>query len=411
MSDQGKFPPELLNLPWEERLAYFFERKIPHRKMEQVFAEVQGAIRRRAGNGFVFVVGPTRIGKTTLLEYTVSNMLEESLDEMLKDVGCIPVAWMESSAYPRGYDWKDHWVGCLEALSEPLIGYKTAQKEEYLKDEGYARAFARESKTGRILRRAFEKSAKHRKLRVFCIDEAQHLTLVPSSKMYRAQLEIIKSVASRSRAMHVLFGTYDLLKLRNASGQLGSRAVTVHFDRYRPDCKNDVIDFADALLSLASYMPFREVPDLRKDLDYCFETSLGCIGLLKVWLTDALGAALEGGRKTLTRKDLETHEPPIDVLDKISIEIVQGEKKLESDEKKRSLIRLRMLNGSKYEEPEPSHVLGVECPHEAAEQSEENPQSSITKTPAPQKRVKRRKRIERNPKRDKVGTGRKRRAA
>jgi hypothetical protein len=118
--------------------------------------------------------------------------------------------------------------------------------------------------------------------------------------------------------MYVLFGTYDLLKLRNANGQLGSRAVTVHFNRYKPDSKADRRDFADVLLSLVAHMPLIETPDLKKHIEYCFEISLGCIGLLKVWLTDALGSVLEGGRKTLCQGDLEKCEPSIDVLDNIS---------------------------------------------------------------------------------------------
>lgn len=411
MSDEGKFDRSLLRQPWGKRLEYFIDRRIPHERMEQVKAAVKSAIRRRDGKGFIFVVGPTRIGKTTVLEYVVKSMLEEAMEEMRKDVGCIPVAWMEAAAYPRGYDWKDHWAGCLEALREPLIEHKTAQIGETLSGERDTRAFVHESRTGRILRRAFESAARQRKLRVFFIDEAQHLTLVPSSKMYRAQLEIIKSVASHSWAMHVMFGTYDLLKLRNASGQLGSRAVTVHFNRYRPNSKTDVTAFADALLSLASYMPLHEVPNLRKDLDYCFETSLGCIGLLKVWLTDALGAALEAGRRTLTRKDLESHEPPIDVLDKISYEIIEGEKELESDEQRRSIIRLRMLRGSAYKESESSRVPSEDQRREPVDQSNEVSEGDAPQPLAASKRAKKGKKVERKPKRDKVGGARKRRAA
>jgi hypothetical protein len=400
MSGLPEFPRELLRQPWKERLDFFQESKIVHRKMKSVTAEIVSSIVRRAGQGFIFVVGPTRIGKTTVLEYMVNQLIEESIDEMLGDPGCIPVAWMETSPYQRGYDWKDHWIGCLEAIKEPLILQKTAHGSLDSESERNTRAFIRESKTVTILRRAFEGAARHRKLRVFCVDEAQHLTLVPYSKMYRAQLEIIKSVASHSKAMHVLFGTYDLLKLRNASGQLGSRAVTVHFSRYRSDRKTDLQEFAVTLLSLTALMPLKEMPDLRKDLDYCFETCLGCVGLLKVWLTDALGAALENDQKTLCRRDLEKHEPPLDVLDKISLEIVDGERMLEQHESKRSLIKLRMLQGSKHTE--------TEFKDEFTNQPKDNPKDNAA---SPTSKSKKGKRIERKPVRDKVGAGRKKRVA
>lgn len=404
MNEPSKFPKELLKRHWKERLDYFHGCKVPHERMAAVCTDIKNAIRRRAGQGFIFVVGPTRIGKTTALDYVVNSLLAESMDEMLKDPGCIPVAKMEACAYHRGYDWKDHWIGCLEALKEPLIEYKS---EHPLFDSGRpARVFIRERKSGTLMRRSFEEAARQRKLRVFCLDEAQHLTLVPSSTMYRAQVEIIKSVASQSKAMHVLFGTYDLLKLRNASGQLGSRAVTVHFDRYRHNIKTDIEAFADAVLSLTAYMPLREKPDFSgEDLDYCFEVSLGCIGLLKVWLADALGAVLEKGRNTLSRKDLEKHEPPLDVLDKVSLEICDGEARLRQDEQKRDLIRLRM-RGVRELTPPPLISEGRQSLTDSVDPL--NDPSSPERTP--RKRSKSKK-IERKPKRDGVGQGRRKKEA
>jgi hypothetical protein len=404
MSYQAKFPQKLLKRPWIERLEFFHARKIVHEKMESVADEIVSAIRHRAGEGFIFVVGPTRIGKTTVLEYVVNNLLNESMDKMRNDPGCIPVAWMATSPYHRGYDWKDHWVGCLEAINEPLIEHKTTYGDAHFDREKFTRGGSRDSRTITMLRRAFEGAARERHLRVFCVDEAQHLTLVPYSKMYLAQLEIIKSVASLSKAMHVLFGTYDLLKLRNANGQLGSRAVTVHFSRYRPDNNADIEEFARAVVNLTALMPFKVMPDFSKDLDYCFDTCLGCVGLLKVWFTDALGAAMENGEKTLTRRTLERNEPPIDVLDKISSEIVDGETMLEQHENKRSLIKLRMLQGSKYREPESQDG--------AANSVAKNPKNDvISSTSKSKKGAKKVKRVERKPKRDKVGEGRKKNVA
>jgi hypothetical protein len=407
MSGRTTFPKALLKQPWEKRLEFFQECRIVHGKMASTVEDIISAIRRRAGEGFIFVVGPTRIGKTTVLEYVVKKLLEDSMEEMLNDPGCIPVGWVETRPYQRGYDWKDHWAGCLNAIREPLIEHKVEQGPPHYGNECDTRTFPREGKTAAILRRAFEEAAKHRKLRVFCLDEAQHLTLVPYSKMYRAQLEIIKSVASQSKAMHVLFGTYDLLKLRNASGQLGSRAVTTHFSRYRPDSRADLQEFAEAMLSLSALMPFKEPPDLSKALDYCFDICLGCIGLLKVWFTDALATALESGERTLTLKSLEKNAPPIDVLDKISSEIVYGEKMLEQNENRRSVIKLRMLKGSKYEEPEPSqHSLAVrqdktDCLAESDVQGDDA-------QPVKSKRGQKKGRPgERSPKRDSVGGGRK----
>jgi hypothetical protein len=226
---------------------------------------------------------------------------------------------------------------------------------------------------------------------------------VPQERLHRDQIEIIKSVASHSGAMHVLFGTYDLLRLRNANGQLGSRAVTIHYNRYQPNIESDLKDFADAVLSLVPHMPLPEAPDLRDDLDYCFEISLGLLGLMKVWLTDALGGAMERGQRTLTRKDLEKFQPDLDVLEKITREIVEGEAKLKQHDKLRSLIRWRMQQGGS--------CFGQRPPDFQVSGAASSTAETSGKTPAAGAPKKRSGRIERKPKRDPAGGGRKKSVA
>jgi AAA domain len=421
MKDQNKaqqaFDPkslkELLKLPWEERLEIFRAYKTPHTRLSTVANEVRRVIRLRGSKGFILIVGPTRIGKTTLIEGIVDSMLREAMDEMLNDPGFIPVAGIEAYAYGRGYNWSDHWVSCLEAVNEPLIEHKTSYGEMRFEQVWPSHAALRSGKSD-VMRRCFERAAKLRRVRLFWIDEANHLTLVPNPKMLRPHLEIIKSVANRSKAMHALFGSYDLLNLRNASGQLGSRAVTIHFSRYRTDNDEDLKSFADAALSLVFRMILPVPVELKnEDLDYCLDISLGIIGLLKVWLTDAFGAVLENGRKMLTRKDLESHQPPIDVLNKISLEIERGEGKLLQDEKLLGDIKLRMgkpptAHRVLISSPEPDEMT-VEPPGEAGDDTEKESQSE--KGRPQQRRSKKRNVSDRNPKRDKTGEGRKKRAA
>jgi hypothetical protein len=126
---------------------------------------------------------------------------------------------------------------------------------------------------------------------------------------------------------------------------------------------------------------------------------------------DTLGIVLESGQKTLSRRDLEQSEPPIDVLDAISNEIIDGERKLEQDERKRTSIRLRMLQGSSYKEQDPSQNLPADSQNEPANKVEEDLNTNASPPPARKKGTKRGIRIKRKPKRDKVGGGRTKRAA
>jgi len=152
-------------------------------------------------------------------------------------------------------------------------------------------------------------------------------------------------------------------------------------------------------------MPFKEPPDLINDssLEYIFDTSLGCIGLLKVWFVDSLGSVLEAGKNTLTIRDLEKHAPPIDVRDKISKEILDGERLLEEDPKKLDVIRSRLSQAIKSNGHKGSSARNFKIAEPAAELSED----SLDQQPRRPKAKKRRP-GERNPTRDPVGRSRNR---
>ena len=63
------------------------------------------------------------------------------------------------------------------------------------------------------------------------------------------QLDVIKSIASRSQTVHVLIGTYELLAFRNLSAQLSRRSVDLHFSRYRAESADDIEVFQNAVFT------------------------------------------------------------------------------------------------------------------------------------------------------------------
>ena len=103
----------------------------------------------------------------------------------------------------------------------------------------------------------------------------------------------------------MLIGTYELLALRNLSAQLSRRSVDVHFRRYRAEHNDELKAFKNVLWSFQNHLPLHEQPDLIGEWDYFYERSVGCIGVLKVWLTRALAKALKDGGKVLAHKHLE----------------------------------------------------------------------------------------------------------
>jgi hypothetical protein len=180
------------------------------------------------------------------------------------------------------------------------------------------------------------------------VDEAQHLTKMASGRKLSDQLDSLKSLANLAGCVHVLIGTYELLPCRNLSAQLSRRSIDIHFRRYRADDPKDVEAFQRVIFSFQRQLPLAEEPQLWRDWEYCYARSIGCVGVLKDWLTRGLAAALETGAATLTREHLEKYSWSMDQCEKMAQEAREGESAL--TEKKEVRIRLLTLLGL---EPKP----------------------------------------------------------
>jgi len=123
----------------------------------------------------------------------------------------------------------------------------------------------------------------------------------------------------------VLVGNYGLCLLRNQSAQLARRTTDVHFRRYDATRAQDAADFQDIVLSFQQHLPLAEPPNLLEHWDYLYVHSVGCIGLLKQWLLEALDHAVQVGATTLTRADLERAAPPPSKSKKALEEALDGE--------------------------------------------------------------------------------------
>ena len=135
----------------------------------------------------------------------------------------------------------------------------------------------------------------------------------------------MKSLASRSGIPHVLFGTYELLGLRNLSGQISRRSVDIHLPRYTAE-STDLDCFASAVANLCWRMPLPKCPTLEDDSDYLYERSVGCVGILKAWMAKALHAALLKNLPTVTLEVMQQQTYSDAALTQMLTEIIEGER-------------------------------------------------------------------------------------
>jgi hypothetical protein len=332
MQTADGFPRELLKEPKVARVAYFSGYTVAHPLLKEVDAKLWQTLQSPGDARLICLYGPTGIGKTTVLDRVKQRLIEQDHALMKQDPGYLPIAAVDAVAADSGnFSWRDYYKRALEALDDPFYGHS---RVKFGKGAGWS---------GPEMRRALEKALEHRRVKAFLIDEAQHLTKMASGRKLQDQMDCIKSLAGASGTVHVLAGTYELLAFRNLSAQLVRRSLDIHFHRYRVEQKEEAKAWRNVVWAFERHLPLAEKPDLVGRWEFCFERSLGCVGILKQWLLRALQTALEADRRTIDPGLLEREALSAAQCEKMAGEMLEGEGQLaEGPEAK---TRLRLLLG------------------------------------------------------------------
>jgi hypothetical protein len=327
---------EALKKTPEARKEFFKNFWVAHRRIQEVAEELLRLILDPGDSEVIYLIGATGVGKTTLIKYVIAKLYEIALPTIDRFPGRIPAAYMEAESPDKGaYDWGKHYINVLVALNEILIDKKVYLPEPSAR-RGETKFHLKGEPRGRTaLRHAAENALDMRIIYTFFVDEGQYLIKRKSGEGLMDQADTFRSLASRSKTLHVIGGTYDLRFLRNLNGQLGRRSHTVHFRRYKTDGLTveeqveEVKAFTQAFMSFQAYLPVDEEPDLARHIEFCFTRCLGCIGHLKNWFLRSLNAALDTGSKTVSPRMFLKAAPKKDVWERIAQEIADGEPELE----------------------------------------------------------------------------------
>ena len=322
----------------------FRQCTIAHPRLVKAKDELMNAISGAESNSLVFVFGPTGVGKTTLLQKTEQVITAELLNKLQEDHEKIPVVSIEAVAPESGnFNWRDHYKRLLRQLDEPLVDYKVGRRPESEPVRPRSRFLPPPRAVASDYRDAVEQAIRHRRPVAVMIDEAQHLGKIGSGRRLLDQLDVIKSIANRTGTVHVLFGTYDLLALRNLNGQLSRRSIDVHLARYRAEVPEERQIFINIIETFERELPFPEPSNLVHNWEFLYERSLGCVGIMKQWLVRAATAAVQKGALSLAKGDLESQALCMAQCEQLYREIADGELKLE--ERRDVVIRYRSKLG------------------------------------------------------------------
>jgi energy-coupling factor transporter ATP-binding protein EcfA2 len=326
MSNQKHFPTALLTQSTTEKLLYFDNYTMAHPRLEEAFNFLKLAVSNSSESRIIFIYGPTGVGKTTLRLLIEKWLVESNLPQLEIDPGCLPFASVEAVVQKSGiFNSKDHIKRCLFALNEPLIEHKIdyGTRGIYRNNSGQIVIESKVIETD--LGWALEQALKHRKPKIFFLDEAHHMLMVASGRKLTDLPEAIKSLANRTGVVHGLVGTYELLTLHDVGDQLSRRSVYLHFPRYHADIEQDREVFQSVVWGFQLRMPLQQEPDLVSHWDYCYERSLGCVGILKNWFQNALFDAINEGSDSVELKHLERRALSVAQCRNILKKIKEGE--------------------------------------------------------------------------------------
>ena len=247
------FPPELLKLPAGARQEYFEQRcLISHPRLQEALeATIQaicppgeGASTRRPGT-MVLVIGPSRVGKTTLIRLLEERLLAMSKADMLSDSSFIPFASILAAGPDTSrFEWAEYYRAVLRAFHDPFVDGKVARIRS------------------RELREAMEMALCERKPLAIIVDEAHHLASAASGSRLQSQLNHLKHFENATGVSHILVGTYEMRPFRKANAQLACRSVDVHFPRYDATIEQDAQVFQSVLWALQRQLPVEKEPHL-----------------------------------------------------------------------------------------------------------------------------------------------------
>lgn len=132
----------------------------------------------------IFIIGPTGVGKTTLLTFIEQRLLTYARAQLLQDPDRVPVIRLDAMApSARQFRWPDFYTRALMAVSEPLIDYKVERGAVLpVFNERMGRHVPpRLIGDAAALQRSWEQVLKYRRPEAILIDEAHHF----AKKAYR----------------------------------------------------------------------------------------------------------------------------------------------------------------------------------------------------------------------------------
>ena len=298
-----RFPKELVQASTDQRMKYFAEEVIvEHPTLREKLDELDQQAYPLLEKPLILLVGGAGVGKTALMRKLVARRLLRRESEMAVNRQIIPAFLVEVRAPDTGgYRFSSLYRDALAQMNAPLVDQTLPIIERKAREKFILSIAVEQSKrrlSSEALEQRFSQNLIDRRVEVACLDEAINMFKVGHVRSARDRNEQLKEQADKLKTFGnttptsiVLAGTYDFYELTLTSAQIARRSVIVHMEPYTTS-KTSLRGFIEALVGLLSHLPIEHEIDASAHATELFLQSLGCIGLLKNILTEALLRAL-----------------------------------------------------------------------------------------------------------------------
>ncbi len=337
---------------------------VSHQRFDEAVGFIRARLLFQSDSKLLFVVGPSGVGKTRAYSTAQKIILDLLKEGLFEDLTRIPyVAFEVGSTSIGNFAWGPFYHEYQKHLRMPLVPSKAVLDELPFisKQEGPHEVLV--------------SAINHRRPYATLLDEANHLCQVANPRLIAQQLNKIKSLANKTGVLHIMFGTYELAAVLDASEQLARRGDTFHFARYRKHVPGEMGAFSAMVKRFQGALPFHHTIDLCSNIDFIYERCIGCGGTLKTWLVSAMSYACRNNRDHITFDDMVATAMAPNKLRVMLHAAQRGEELL--DDRSNGLEVLRLMIDSKPGDQQTFGLPGVSVgsPKRKGSPIERNPSS------------------------------------
>lgn len=272
---------------------------IHHKYFEDVYSEILRFIQYGRRDDVLVVLGPTGVGKTTLIRFLEKTLTERISSGWRSDH--FPPIVVEAPAQDNNqFPWRAFMENILLSLGEDNLGKKVDLDEaEECRRKGRKLAGKNRLTIGQLqelIRRRIESLRPVAML----IDEGQNIVEGITDKPKKANVNRLKNWANTMKTKIIIFGTHESEAILNLNEQLARRIKPIYFPRYKKT-EEEIVRFAEFYVGLKDALQINVDPKLENDFEYLYNHSLGCAGILSGWVHDAIAYCINSNKKVINK--------------------------------------------------------------------------------------------------------------